>query len=284
VTRIALIANRETKDLGDDGPRLAASFDAIGVEIEVVPWGSGTDWASFEGVVIRTPFDYVFDRPAFLRWAEEVSSRTRMANSLQVLRWNTDKRYLRDLESVGVPVVPTVWVEAGQPAPQPAWDAFVVKPSVSAGARLSARYRRGEDIDDHLRRIHATGAAAMLQPYLPSIEAEGETGTYVFGGEVSHAIRKGPALQPGGAAVDDMSYALVQSVTPSAVDPHLAAFALRVIEAAPPLLYARVDTATDAEGQPLLLELEATEPFLFLDHAPAAADRFAAAVARWLAG
>ena len=280
--RIALIANRGTPDLGEDGPWLTASFEAVGIETEVLSWGSGPDWAGFDGAVIRTTWDYVFDRPAFLEWAADVATRTRLANSLEVLRWNTDKRYLRDLEAAGVPIVPTLWVEAGEPIPQPEWEAFVVKPSISAGARLSARYRHGQDPEEHIRRIHATGAAAMLQPYLPSIDTVGETGTYVFGGAVSHAINKGPALQPATPAVDDMSNALLQPVKAAAVEPHLADFALRALEAAPPLLYARVDTAPGADGEPLLLELEATEPFLFLNHVPPAADRFAAAVARWL--
>ncbi len=224
------------------------------------------------------------DRPAFLAWAADVASRTRLANSLEVVAWNTDKRYLRDLEAAGIPIVPTLWVEHGDPAPLPTWDPFVVKPSISAGARLSARYRRGQDIEEHVRRIHATGAAAMVQPYLASIDTEWETGTYVFGDEVSHAISKGPILHPETDPVDDMSNALLQPAKPSTLDPELAAFALRVVEAAPPLLYARVDTAPGPDGEVLLLELEATEPFLFLDHAPPAADRFAAAAARWLGG
>ncbi len=282
MTRIALAADRQEAALHGDGPPLLAALEAVGVEAEVTPWGTSEAWDRFDAVVIRTTWDYVFDRRAFLDWASEVSSQTRLANSVEVLEWNTDKRYLQDLEAVGVPTVPTVWVDRGDPAPRPPWDAFVVKPSVSAGARLSARHGRGDDIDEHLRRIHAAGASAMLQPYLPSIDVEGETGTYVFGGRVSHAIRKGPALQPGQGPLDDMSAALEQSVQPTSVDPELAAFAVRVLEAAPPLLYARVDTAPGPDGEPVLLELEATEPFLFLEHAPAGAAQFAAAVARWL--
>ena len=60
------------------------------------------------------------------------------------------------------------------------------------------------------------------------------------------------------------------------------AFARRVLKAAPPVLYARVDTAPGPDGAPLLVELEVTEPFLFLEHAPEAAARFAAAALAWL--
>ena len=43
-------------------------------------------------------------------------------------------------------------------------------------------------------------------------------------------------------------------------------------------LYARVDMLTDAEGAPVLLELEATEPALYLNTAPGAAARLAEAI------
>jgi hypothetical protein len=203
-----------------------------------VPWGPGRDWSRFDAVLVRDTWDYIFDRNAFLEWAAEVAAVTRLANSVEVLRWNTDKRYLRDLEAAGVPTVPTVWVEPGDDVPAVVWDELVVKPSISAGARLSARYRRGDDIGEHLRRIHATGAAAMLQPYVPAVESEGETGTYVFGGEVRHAVSKGPVLARGRGPSDDLSAASHQLVGPAAVDPVLARFALRVLEAAAPMLYA----------------------------------------------
>ncbi len=98
----------------------------------------------------------------------------------------------------------------------------VVNPSISAGARLSARYRPGQDIEGHIRRIHAKGAAAMVQPYMRSIDTDWEAGTYVFGGDVSHAIRKGPVLESEEGPVDDMSKALLQPVKPLTVDPQLA--------------------------------------------------------------
>jgi hypothetical protein len=282
VTRIALVASQASAELYGDGPLLVAAFEALGMNAEILPWGKGPDWSRFDAVLIRGTFDYVFDRAGFLDWAAEVSSGTRLANSLEVLEWNTDKRYLRELDAAGVPTVSTVWVEPGEPTPRIDWDDFVVKPSVSAGSRLTARYRRSDDIEDHIRRIHATGAAAMVQPYLPSVDGEGESGTYVFGGEVSHVIRKGPILAPDHGPVDDFSGGFLQSVEPTAPDPRLVAFAHRVLEAVPPMLYARVDTAPGRDGETILLELEATEPYLFLELAPAGADRFARAVADWL--
>jgi len=74
-----------------------------------------------------------------------------------------------------------------------------------------------------------------------------------------------------------------QLVGPAAVDQRLADFALDVLACVPPVLYARVDTVMGDDGQPMLMELEVTEPFLFLEHAPEGAERFARAVVRWLA-
>ena len=276
---VALTVAQHDGALHDDGPPLLAAFERIGVDAEVVPWGPGPDWDSYDGVLIRGTWDYILDRGRFLAWAASVP---RLANTVDVLRWNTDKEYLRDFEVAGIPTVPTVWVARGDAAPAIDWDDFVIKPSISAGARLSARYRRGDDITAHVAAIHGEGSIAMIQPYLPSVDSTGETGTYVFGGKVSHAIRKGGILDPGRPPTEDLDRGSHQQVGPRPVDPALADFAKRVLEVAPPVLYARVDTVPDAEGDPLLIELEVTEPYLFLIHEPGAADRFATAVADWL--
>jgi glutathione synthase/RimK-type ligase-like ATP-grasp enzyme len=255
----------------------------------LVPWGG--DMSEYEGAVIRGAWDYILDRGAFLDWAKTVP---KLANSFEVLRWNTDKRYLRELEASGIPVVPTRWSDV------PGWSLpegeFVVKPAVSAGGRNSARYGGRADWDvaaAHVAALEASGDVAMIQPFVPSVDTVGETGTYVFGGVVSHAIRKGGVLTPGEPASSDLNMGSVDTVTGQPVDPSLAAFAQNVLAAAAglagmagPCVYARVDTVVADDGSPLLMELEVAEPFLFLartEDPPAAADRFAAAVQQWLA-
>ena len=44
-------------------------------------------------------------------------------------------------------------------------------------------------------------------------------------------------------------------------------------------LYARVDIVRGADGRPVLLELEAVEPHLYLATSPGAAERFARSIA-----
>lgn len=246
-----------------------------------MPWGD--DCSGFDAVVVRGTWDYIDARAEFLDWAASVP---RIANPVEVLRWNTDKRYLRSLEEAGIPVVPTSWGLGDGDGPGLPDGEFVVKPAVSAGARNSARYNGAADharARAHVEAIEAAGDVAMVQPFMPAVESVGETGTYVVGGAVSHAIRKMSILDPG-AAPGDISDGSVDRVFASDVDPALAAFAQSVLAASPgPCLYARVDTVPGPSGEPLLMELEVCEPYLFLDRSPGAAARFATATARWLA-
>lgn len=242
-------------------------------------WDAPVDWASFDLAVVRGAWDYVDDRDGFLAWAQSVP---RLANPYRVLRWNTDKRYLRELAAAGVPVIETQWSDSGRSLAWPDGE-FVVKPAVSAGARNSARHTSAESGTAHVAAIVADGGVAMVQPFLSAVESAGETGTYVFGGAVTHAIRKMGILEPGAGPDADNSAAQVSRVGPCLVDPDLGRFALEVLAASPgPCLYARVDTVPGPDGKPLLMELEVAEPYLFLEHAPAAAAKFAAATAEWL--
>jgi hypothetical protein len=213
-----------------------------------------------------------------------------LANPADVVAWNSDKRYLRDLERSGVATVPTLWVEPGESLGAVPWGRFVVKPAVSAGARASASYagsplRRARE---HVDAITARGGVAMVQPHLPAIDLEGEVGVYVIGGEISHAIRKAGVLQPGAPPSSDFSLGLQQRVEPRPIGEEHARFARAVLHRVPGgadrLLYARVDVARGERGELLLLELECIEPRLFLEHAPARAAAVAAAFAGWLVG
>jgi hypothetical protein len=253
------------------------------MEAVIVGWDAAVDWGSFDGVIVRGAWDYIDDRDGFLWWARSVSSLTRLANPHEVLRWNTDKRYLRELADAGIPVIDTWWSDSGRAESFPEGE-FVVKPAVSAGARNSARHTSAETGLAHVQAIVADGGVAMVQPFLPTVETVGETGTYVFGGAVSHAIRKMGVLDAGAAPLAEPSGGSIDRVGPVLVDPDLARFALDVLEASPgPCLYARVDTVPGPDGRPLLMELEVTEPYFFLDRSPGAAAKFAAAAADWLA-
>jgi len=274
VLQVALATAAQLPDLDEDGAALLEALDAEGVQAVPVVWDSGADWAAYDLVVVRSTWDYDRRREQFLAWAASVP---RLANPADVLAWNTDKTYLQALASAGVPVVETTWLVPGDVFTPPAGP-YVVKPTVSAGARDTAAYDGGADATAHVQRLLAAGRPVMVQPYLPQVEVLGETSVLCFEGEVSHAASKSALLQVGAGVRNDIdSRAFVTPAEPTRAQVDLAKAALAVV--GQPLLYARVDLVPGPEG-PLLLELELTEPSLFLRHAEGATARFAAAVRR----
>ena len=286
--RLALITSVGAADLGADGDLLLPELGRLGIAGIPVGWGVDLTTRAFDGAVIRSASDYVDHPRRFLDWCRETSNRMPLANPIDVLAWNSDKRYLRDLERTGVAVVPTLWLGPGETLTGIRWERFVVKPVISAGARASATYGRSglPEARRHVDAITAGGVTAMVQPHLTSIDREGEVGVYVIGGEVSHAIRKAGVLRAGAPPAADLSLGRHQQVVPSPLLEEHVRFARAVLDGVPGgpdrLLYVRVDMARGEEGELLLLELECIEPCLFLEHAPARAGAVAGVFATWL--
>jgi glutathione synthase/RimK-type ligase-like ATP-grasp enzyme len=276
VPRVALATCAEVADGDEDGPGLVEALAARGIEAVPAVWDDATvDWSLFELVVVRSTWDYAERRDDFLDWAAGLP---RVLNELDVLRWNTDKRYLRELGDAGVPVVPTQFLAPGESFDPPE-ARFVVKPAVSAGARYSASYEPDQagEAGEHVARLHGMGRTVMVQPYLDGIDSGGEKALICLGGTYSHAVRKAPLLQPGQRPGDALYLEeQVEPARPSDAERAITTAALRV--APDGLLYARVDLVPSPEG-PVVLEVELTEPSLWLGYAPGATERFADAIA-----
>ena len=292
--RVALVTARAARGLDEDMPPLTAALEAAGARSQIVDWDDeAADWARFDLVVPRSAWDYAERLPEFLAWAEHVAPLTTLVNPLSVVRWNTDKHYLGELARAGAPVVPTWYVEPGEDAAGMldellAADAsreLVVKPAVGAGSRDARRHKRADraQILAHIAPLLAAGRSAMLQPYLESVDTSGETALMYIDGRFSHAIRKGALLPAAGAPSTAGLFAPEEIVARTPGADELAA-AERILRAAPfeRLTYARVDLLRDPAGAPELLELELTEPSLFLAHAPGSAERFAAALLQYV--
>jgi glutathione synthase/RimK-type ligase-like ATP-grasp enzyme len=255
----------------DDRLALKPLADA-GIDVSPTVWDDrSVDWSSYDLVVVRSTWDYTERREQFLDWAAGVP---RLRNPVEVLTWNTDKRYLAGLAAAGVPVVPTTFVASGELYEPPAYE-HVVKPTVSAGARDTARFAAGQDSSPYARRLLEAGRTVMVQPYQAAVDEAGETAVLLFLGEPSHGARKAPVLVP------ELADPLGVAITAREPDDRQLAVARAALAAVPwpaPLLYARVDVVPGQDGEPLLMELEVTEPSLFLGQADGAAERFAAAV------
>jgi hypothetical protein len=277
---IALATSSSARDLDADLPLLAQAVAARGETAEIVVWDDpAVDWSTYDAVVVRSCWDYTMRRDTFLAWARSVPN---LHNDADVLTWNTDKTYLRQLEAAGVPIIETRWdVAPGDDIGE--HDEWVVKPTVSAGSKDTARWGTRDEVWAHSAELVAAGRTSMTQPYIASVDDEGETAMLFFAGTFSHAIRKGPLLQRGeGVRQDRDSRESITARTPSDAQRAVSELAIAAasdaigLDRAP--LYARVDLVTDGDGSPLLIELELTEPSLFLPHADGAADRLVDAV------
>jgi hypothetical protein len=267
----------------EDGDALVAALADRGVAARWQVWNDpAASWAD-DLVVVRSTWDYTSDRDGFVAWAR---SMPRLANPAEVIAWNSDKTYLRDLADAGVPVVSTTFVAPGETARLPLAGEFVVKPSVGAGSMGAGRF--AADAADaaraHVTSLHDAGRTVLVQPYVTEVDTVGETALVYLDGVFSHAIGKGAMLPPGLVHPAD-GYRLyveerIEAREASAAELAVGDQVMRLLRArfGADLLYARVDLLPTPAG-PLLIELELTEPSLFLSYDAKAADRLAEAIA-----
>jgi glutathione synthase/RimK-type ligase-like ATP-grasp enzyme len=252
-----------------------------GIAFDVVYWDEpDLPQRRYDAAIIRTCWDY-HERPEEFVAALEAHEKAglRVFNPSHVVRWNARKTYLKEL---GPSAIETVWAEkADASTVAAAFDALdaselVVKPQVGAGSIRTVRLKRKGWSEADL--IEGPIGAAMIQPYLRAIETEGERSLFWFGGEFSHAIRKVPESGDWLANVPGKTRFVAEAPPAAAFE---AAEAARV-RAPKDLLYVRVDLVLGDDGAWRVIEIEAIEPYLFLDFAPEGADVFVGAIARVL--
>ena len=283
--RIAIATSVRGLEFDQDLEATLAALGGRGFSASAASWDDpNVDWSQFDLVVVRSTWDYVERREAFLEWARSIE---RIANPADILEWNTDKRYLADLAAAGVPTVPTIWIEKSVTFAMPDGE-LVVKPSVGAGGTGAARFGPGESalVLDHTNSLLDQGMTVMVQPYLELIERVGERGLIYLGGRFSHAIYKPPLLgERGPFATRSLTVDIIEPTKASDADLEIATSVLDVVPGGSDrLLYSRVDLAPADDGSPLLIELEVTEPNLYFNCADGAATRFAESVKEWLSG
>ena len=253
---------------------MAEPLRAERVVVDGPAWTEAGDLSGHDLVLPMTAWGY---HRAGARWIRQVeaweAAGVRLRNPGPVLRWNSDKGYLARLAEAGAPVPPTLFTDRITPelmaeaARRWGTDRLVAKPRMSAGAYRTLRWRVGEPLEG------GPDGPALVQPYLPAIEHDGELSVFYIGGRYSHAVRKAP--RPGDFRVQPQHGGAITAVEPAADEREAAEAILAAVEE--PLLYARVDLVRGLEGRPELMELELVEPDLYLGHSPEAARAFARA-------
>ena len=280
---VGLITYNKIPHLTADDQLLVAALRERGIVAAPVVWDDPTvAWDRIQLAVFRSPWDYFHRYDEFMSWLDRAESMTSLWNPAPLVRWNSHKRYLLDLAAQGIPIVPTIVLMQGTSVDiatllaEQGWDHAVVKPAVSGSAygALLVQPTTVVNAQRHLDEMLA-GHDMLVQPYLPTVAEYGERSLVFIAGTFSHAARKDPALtheEPSGRDTGGFTQAVEAAQDEIAL-------ATRVLATLThPVLYTRVDTIRNAEGTPLLMELEAIEPSLYLRLNPLAAERLAEAI------
>lgn len=279
---IALVSCGEAREHDTDLPLLVRAFGDRGIIAEIVNWDDeSVQWQKFRSAIIRSPWDYHRRYTEFLEWLELVSQETTVHNSIDIIRWNTDKVYLKELIEADVPVIPTTYVRGAEDlvlANDIIKGDVVVKPTISAGSNNTERHLHlPAAAAAHIAQLVDAGMVAMVQPYQRFIDERGETGMLYFNGDYSHAFRKGAILATGentknGLFTEEDIAPRDASREERELGEQVMSFVMEKFTRAP--LYARVDVVRGSAGVPVLMELEMAEPSLYLHMARDSATRF----------
>lgn len=262
-------------------------LETLGWQVETIPWTrEDVAWQNFDAVVIRSTWDYQNNPEHFLHTLESIErSGPRVLNPIATCRWNLDKRYLRDLEQRGVPIVPTRWPESLDPSDLAAaaehfgTETLIAKPPIGANADDTFILPRDASPNSHPEAFtRFADRPLLLQPFLPSIRTQGEVSLFYFGGDYSHAVLKTP--KSGDFRVQEEHGGRIESHEPGA---DLLEVGQRTIAAlGERLLYARVDLVFLPGGSPTVIEVELIEPSLYFPYDEASPHRFATALDRMM--
>ena len=277
---VTIATHAAMPDGSTDDRLLADALRAAGARVRLSVWNdSAVDWAQSGRIVIRSTWDYHLEPAAWFLWLSAASAVSRVINDPGVVRWNSDKRYLLDLERAGVAIVPTVLatregpVDLGILCAERGWQDVVVKPSVGASAKGAERFAGGAIAgagQAHLEALLARGDA-LVQPFQPAVQRRART--------LAGLPRRCLLARLHQAAVPARHRRRPRRSDPRAVAGG-AALAAQALGAAPgATTYARVDLVPTPDG-PRLMELELIEPDLGLRlHPPSIAALVAAILA-----
>jgi len=263
---------------GDEDTELLEFLQGKGLDIHREIWTDQTaNWQQYELAILKSPWDYIDKIDAFYSWLQVLEShQIRLLNPVSIVKWNSDKHYLKDIATAGLPVTPTAFLEQHTLVELTPFfgqfntDRLIVKPCVSGGSKNTFAITR-QQVTAIQPKIQALVQAEsfLVQPFIPEIETEGEWSLVFFNGKFSHSLLKKP--KDGDFKVQ---HYLGGSIHPQEPTPQQVESAAAFVAAfAKDCLYARVDGVM-ANGQFLLMELELIEPLLYLFTHPDSYDHY----------
>lgn len=257
---------------------LRPAMKARGFNIHDIAWDDpDTDWSGFDLAIVGTTWDYWDRIPEFFATLQKIENATPLCNPTELVKWNSRKTYLRELETKGAKLIPTEWIEtANEQNVARAFDALqtddiVIKRQIGAGAAGQHRLKRGDSIPEMPHPM-------MAQPFLSNIQSEGEYSFIFIDGQFCHCLIKRAAA--GDYRIQSLYGGVEEPVIPDARDLESAKKIISVLDDTP--LYGRVDMIRGDDGGLLLMELELIEPYLYPIEGPELGERMAEAVEKRL--
>ena len=86
---VALITGAEMAKPDPESYLLIPELNALDIKADLISWRAICDWAQFDLVVIRTPWDYFLHLNEFLAWVKSVEKLTKVLNTSDILIWNS---------------------------------------------------------------------------------------------------------------------------------------------------------------------------------------------------
>ncbi|MDG1522326.1 MAG: hypothetical protein P8H55_06885 [Hellea sp.] len=247
--------------------KLYPAFLAQNMRLDIISWKSAAYQAKhYDAILPLFVWDYFDDNEAqFIEEMEKVDTTTNLYNPIEIIKWNSKKSYLNELEKRGAPVIRTINVDSASPIniskafDTLSTDRLVIKPLIGAGAWRQVLYNKGDTFPS--RELLPPGPT-MMQPFLPSVKKEGEYSLLFFGNDYSHALIKKP--KSGDYRIQSLYGGTEETYSPTKNEIDAAQKILNTLPFEP--LYARVDLLRGNDGQLKLIELEMIEPYLYLSH------------------
>jgi hypothetical protein len=247
--------------------KLYPAFLAQNMLLDIISWKSAARKAKhYDAILPLFVWDYFDDNEAqFIDEMEKVDTTTNLYNPIDIIKWNSKKSYLKELEKRGAPVIRTINVDSASPIniskafETLSTDRLVIKPLIGAGAWRQVLYNKGDTFPS--RELLPPGPT-MIQPFLSSVKEEGEYSLLFFGNDYSHAVIKKP--KSGDYRIQSLYGGTEQTYSPTKNEIEAAQKIINILPFEP--LYARVDLLRGNDGHLKLIELEMIEPYLYLSH------------------
>ncbi|EIA08175.1 RimK family alpha-L-glutamate ligase [Flavobacterium frigoris] len=279
--KIALLTCEKLPELTKYDQLLIPELAKVNITATAAIWDDkNVDWNDFDYLIFRNTWDYFEKEAKFNVWLDHIDQLgIKTLNSIDIIKKNKHKFYLREMENQGVKILPTVFIDKTSQLDlhkiMPShWKKAVIKPAFSAGSYQTEVFELAdiEKINTEYKNI-ASQKELLLQEFMPEIQTLGETSFIFVNKKFSHAVNKKPTagdfriqVQFGG------QYTLVQP------NVELIEKAQQIVKTfTGDLLYARVDGII-IENELHLMEVECIEPDLYFNLSEGSLKRFVSAI------